>query len=134
MKTPFTIYRCTNAFMSVLNHSAAELNLHRARTCSFGDDTESVNTRIQAVKSMLNNKQLIPVATVNCEPNRLFEVTNTISQNWTHNNEVNLLPDAETGFLSSSSVGDIFSDAEDRFFMYGPFSVIELKKEDILPV
>lgn len=101
MKAPFTIYRCTQAFMSTLNRSIENRSTHRARTSTFGEDTESVNTQLQAIKSLLTNGHLLPVATVNCEENRLFEVTNSISRNWTENPEVCLLPNADIGLTAA---------------------------------
>lgn len=117
MKT-LTVYRATQAFMKKLNSEPGFLNLHRDRSEPFSKGQDNDATLI-AINTMLNNGYLVPVATLTCDTlDDAYRLTNSIVRNWTENNEVTLLEGHE-GFLSSTSVGDIFK-AQD-----GTFTLVE---------
>lgn len=110
----FTVYRSTIAFMNTLNDSAQNLDLHRQRSLEGND------LAVQAIKTLLNSHHVIPVALVTCNADNddLFRLTNSINDFWGNNTEVELLASAEQGFMSSSSVGDIYQDSAGQFFVY----------------
>lgn len=127
MKT-LTVYRPTNAFFDAMKVSTDLLNLHRERTCSFGKAGEADGTLV-AINTMLANDHLVPVATVTCETlDDAYMLTNSITRNWTENDEVTVL-DGHDGFLSSSSVGDIFKDSDGTFQLVESFGFATLVKQ-----
>lgn len=127
---PFTMYRPTQSFMASLSVSSDRLELHRDRTCC-GYGEKSLPRALTAINTMLDNGYLVPAAVVNCEFDRVFETTNTISQSWLTHDEVE--PYGDDGyadmFMSSTSVGDIFSDADGKFFIVLPAGMAELSKD-----
>lgn len=110
----FTVYRTTTAFMDTLNNSTHNLDLHRQRSLDGND------LAVQAINTLLNSQKLIPVALVTCNADNddLFRLTNSINDFWGNNKEVALLANAEQGFLSSSTVGDIYQDCTGQYFVY----------------
>ena len=109
----FIVYRKTKTFMESLNTNDANLELHRQSTSG---DARATN----AIVSLLDSKALLPVAKVTCSPDndQLFRLTNSIDDFWGNNPEVKLLPEAQRGFMSSSSVGDIYQDEAGQYFVY----------------
>lgn len=117
MKT-FTLYRATSSFLENINQNKDHLNLHRDRIFVGNDLVSSVN----AIITMLKSGFLVPAATcVAKNEDDMFRLTNSITCNWTDNDEVNVLDDS--AFLSSTSVGDIFKDEDGQFFIVSNFSM-----------
>ncbi len=117
--TTFTAYRATKDFVHSLNENKTNLRRHLDKMMS-GSNARS------AVSQMLKDGQMAPAATVECEIDDLFEQTNTINHNWTENASVTLLEGSENLILSSTSVGDVFSDSEGKFFIVEDFGYGDL--------
>ncbi|CAH7262836.1 conserved hypothetical protein [Vibrio chagasii] len=65
-------------------------------------------------------------ATVDCDLNNLFRVTNSIDSNWTENKEVSKVN--EDAFLSSTSVGDLFKDLNtNEVYLVANFGFIKME-------
>lgn len=130
--SPFTLYRPTQAFRASLSVNTYNLELHRDRTCC-GYGEKSLLRALMAINIMINKGFLVKAAIVDCEFDRVFEKTNSISQSWLHNHEVKPYDTGDDGygnvFMSSTSVGDIFSDAEGRFFLVMPDGMTELVRD-----
>lgn len=125
MKT-FTLYRATSSFLDAINNNEEYLNLHRERTFVGNNLTSS----IEAIVIMLKANHLVPAATcVAKDEEDMFRLTNSITCAWTDNKEVVILN--SDAFLSSTSVGDIFKDECNQFFIVTDYSMekISLPKE-----
>lgn len=110
--TVFTAYRFTTAFMGTLNDNPHNLELYRV---SKAMETPSLHVRAKAALKYLKDAgHIVEAATVTCELQDLFEVTNSINHNWIENDEVSDVN--SLAFLSSTSVGDIFK-LEDGSYM-----------------
>lgn len=126
--TTFTLYRPTNAFMDTLNDDAYNLDLHRMRTM-FGIGESFKREATMALNTMLDKGYLTPAATVKCTPEDLFRLSNTITKNWTLNDEVSVID--TNAFLSSTSVGDVFTDEAGCFYVVSADGFVELDREEI---
>lgn len=121
-----TVYRALNTFMNQLNSDKAMLELHRDRSCSFGDSDAQLN----AINTMLSQGYLVPAATVVCNDlDQAFTLTNSISRSWLENDAVTVLENTDC-FFSSSSVGDVFQDEDGTFFMVDSFGFKTLRKNE----
>lgn len=121
----FILYRLTNQFMQQVNSDKAYLELFRSRmlvdSC-FG--AESRTEAIAALKQLLNHGHLVAAARVDCTLENLYELTNTIHQNWTLNPQVTVLNPA--CMLSSTSIGDVFSDSDGVLYVVSDSDFIRL--------
>jgi hypothetical protein len=98
----------------------------RERSFLLSTTKEALETVVTAINTMLKNKWLVPAATVECELTNFFHVTNSINSAWTDNDGVTVIQEND-GFMSSSSIGDIFVDENDRCYLVGPHDMILLK-------
>lgn len=116
----YTLYRATKKFMSTLNHDDSNLNLHRNRSHE-GLGEEGLAKMVATVQEMLDKGHLIPAATVTTEFDGVYELTNTIQHNWIDNEGVEVID--ESAFLSSTSVGDIFTDENNQAYIVTCFEI-----------
>lgn len=124
LRGPFTLYRATNEFMSELNKNKQLRELHRNRSDIDCEPQKSIN----AINAMLENKWLLPAATVDCPISVFFEKTNSISKSWLDNPEVVVLNNLT--FLSSTSVGDLAVDANNIPFVVANCTYVPLAWTD----
>lgn len=121
----FVLYRYSQDFISQLEGGGAAAELHIKRTMPFGDP----NTRHQAAIEQLKSGVLKPAATVDCNPDELFRVTNNIDAPWVESDEVLMFDD--NAVLSSTSVGDVIKAGDGNFYMvestgYSPLNIDDL--------
>jgi hypothetical protein len=128
MKAPFTIYRCSHSFIKSLTFNPSNLALHVSRTVNLSINPPELTSMLQAIGELYKQGHLLPAAKVNCLPNDLFALTNSIERHWTKNAEVTVLPEANA-FMSSTSVGDLFSDADGIFYVVSCTGMLPLNLE-----
>lgn len=121
----FVLYRYSQDFISLLEDGGAAAELHIKRTMPFS----GANERHQAAVEQLKSGALKPAATVDCNPDDLFRVTNAIDCPWVENEEVLMFD--ENAFLSSTSVGDVIKAGDGNFYMventgYSPLHIDDL--------
>lgn len=115
----YSVYRATIEFMSSLNHDNNNLKLHRDRQFEHSSGSAIMLTAIQ---SMLNKGFLVKAATVDCELNELYEMTNSIESDWTANPNVTII--SKFAFMSCTSVGDVFTDnVTGQAYLVGTFEI-----------
>ena len=129
MKSPFTIYRLTRRFIENSNKSKKESQLFFDRTSPFSFNKKGFQKAVDANNEFLRLGLIIPCALVDCAFENLFETTNTINRNWTENAEVTVTN--ADGFMSSTSVGDIFSDADGVFYIVTANNIQQLKGDGL---
>lgn len=130
----YTIYRPTETFMSALNEDKALRELHLRRSNSLFDDDRRKQDAIDAINTMLREGHLVPAATVIAEHhNALFRLTNSINHPWIENDGVTLLENSGA-FLSSSSVGDIFTDQNGHIYLIESYGFTLLEAKSLSPL
>ena len=100
----FTVYRPTNDFLDSLTYNDDNLKLYRERSFEV---YSGIHRMVSANQEMLDKGYLIPAATVQCSISDLFELTRLGSPTR----------------LTSTSVGDVFEDADGQFYIVTCFDI-----------
>lgn len=132
----YTAYRPSCSFMDSLNRNKQNLELHRRKnTFTLSNEAEVLHDVVDALNTMLKAGYLLPAATVKADSDdAFFRLTNTITKNWTENDEVTVLDNDSDVFFNSSSSGDIFCDEQGQFYLICSFGFAALKTVTTLPL
>lgn len=131
----YTVFRATETFLRAKSKNKALHELNSRRTFSlYATQHEQINDTISAINEMLSAGYLVPAATVQADThNALFALTNSIDAPWTDNPGVTIIPNSDA-YLTSSSVGDIFSDQHGNMFLVLPFGFAQLAVKQTSPL
>lgn len=104
------------------SNSEAEFSEFLREKCFREDDSLCEWARELLVS---HSDKLVFVADVDCSMDDLFRVTNSIECGWFKNDEVTVTSDK--GFMSSSSIGDLFVNSEtEEVFLFTQKGIVQL--------